>query len=1621
MNSPVSGSLQWTWPPDEALNSLVNYNSELAYIPSPLHSVQNQEASYLDASSKLPTKLSRNPTIYEKELHQIVIDLYSEREEERKPEQIPDTSSFTEMSILQESVETMEDHRKLSSLVPGAYQDNGLGNLMIGAEASHTPERRGGFLMEGSSTPSMEKSLVDGITYTERVKAPQPLDMVRMMETSKGSSEVGSEGYFSQDYNSSATDESEMQSVEDLQGYLMKYQSSKDDVDFLFRKVSTSSDVNSSLFDDSDIHLEFPLSLDSGDISQNEGEKQNTNGSVDTDFESGKIPAIRSSPVGGNSGRSEASGSLEFQCMATASSLSSHIQKSEEIVLCKTVTMENACGKNHNITNADDLSSSRFSVVAGRGICVTQRQGKGCFVTESQTSDNESGTDSVVPGRNSSVVFMSYKDDKSVLKESEMFFENGGKCTVVKDEFRMQTRLPGQAVPVPAVISGIGENIWSESVIIPEDDVENGVDLTLADDASRLQKPSHVQALPVTTLTAQADTGFIFSKADNGTESKEAKALQKPFSRAKSQHDELQCANLEGKVESLQREFANVLEDRKLLKTKLQTVERRLREELERARQTEPNAVSLVDDLRQSKSELENQLMDLQKAYKEKGDHLDEALVRLETANVAIQNLKEKLMLAEGEISRSEERVGVLQTEIDGLRRLLDEAKDQNEKFKRENLALNANVASLVDAKEWLQKQLKVAGEARMKMQLETNELESALAIKTHLVEELKCEGALSNQQLSELQQNSLLEKAQILKHMETVQEGITQQNLAFKELELVKQKTESTLRDKIESLTKLVRSSVEMEKELDAAKRDVVLKESLLETARKEKDEMKEQLRLARESTEEYKRFLSEFEFKFEEMKQNYEKVRVDLVEKKSSIEKLQEEKRILQVSLEVANEERAACDNAIYVLKLDLEKVDRRFKMMKRELASKKGQLEETTQQKDIYVNELRSLREGFESEVNASRAVKDELARKEKIVQEFEEMMEPLKENIASLTQQLKHSEGQIAEAYKERNDVQDQLESAMSEIVLLEEKLHHSRLERARLEGEFQTTQQSNKDEVELLKRENESLREKDQAEAIQMQTEVTRQRDKAINLEQEVKFMADEMKRRESQYKEGLQAFEENLEELKTRKEVAEQDLRKLRVVADQTVVDMKRNYESRLEVLQQEFSGLQRGKMSLEQNYEDLKKKTENELGVKRHEMRQMEKEVSSLKEMLRQAKAEVERMQFGAVELEREKGRLAGVLASQRTLREHVEKIEHEIVAREMALIKERDKTEMLERGYEIQRKKAIEKTQLLEKRLTITREESKRLQCSLSDEKQENVSLKRKVEEGETERVELTKKLSCAEKEIRQLQEKIRREVNEAQRFRSQVDDTKTNLVQEQTQREVLQRQLEAVLAQDDAKNNRVESLEWELNRRNREVEYLKEQIRMMEERQQLEMENLKTTVQVCRSESSSLRSELSEVRKAKCAYQTETFEFKDALLSARQVTESLKEELFVARRDLSEVLNDVLSARNLQHLQDGILKKREEISDLKARRDDMETSKNRLSSTICLRPVTGLQECISSLRSQISCLQEQMNDHTDSVLTATTSWRSFKENVQQLQASCSLQNNKLLKAERDNEPPI
>ncbi|KAL9981813.1 hypothetical protein ACROYT_G010568 [Oculina patagonica] len=109
------------------------------------------------------------------------------------------------------------------------------------------------------------------VTYwgAQQVSVPQPLDMMRMPEPHHGQSESGSEGYCSLENGAAQSEESGIQNLQELQGYLVKYQNSKQDMSS--RHVSFSSDQMTPLFDDSGIHLEF-TEPSVTDISETDGD-----------------------------------------------------------------------------------------------------------------------------------------------------------------------------------------------------------------------------------------------------------------------------------------------------------------------------------------------------------------------------------------------------------------------------------------------------------------------------------------------------------------------------------------------------------------------------------------------------------------------------------------------------------------------------------------------------------------------------------------------------------------------------------------------------------------------------------------------------------------------------------------------------------------------------------------------------------------------------------------------------------------------------------------------------------------------------------------------------------------------------------------------------------------------------------------------------------------------------------------------------------------------------------------------------------------------------------------------------------------------------------------------------
>lgn len=217
LNSVTEGNLQLNAPDDETLNSLVNYNSELIYGPTSSHTHPSQRTAPLDIRHKLPTKLSKNPSTYEKEIRQLVIDLYSDKKVSNQ-----DLDQSTNMTS---SASYYSVQGKRHSVV----QESGDPVLQQQEVRVHLLETAAHPVVQLPETPVSQGPPSEGASFwgTQRVSAPQPLDIKRVTEPSQNLSESGSEGYFSQENSIASAEEGTIQSLQELQSYLAKYQTSK--------------------------------------------------------------------------------------------------------------------------------------------------------------------------------------------------------------------------------------------------------------------------------------------------------------------------------------------------------------------------------------------------------------------------------------------------------------------------------------------------------------------------------------------------------------------------------------------------------------------------------------------------------------------------------------------------------------------------------------------------------------------------------------------------------------------------------------------------------------------------------------------------------------------------------------------------------------------------------------------------------------------------------------------------------------------------------------------------------------------------------------------------------------------------------------------------------------------------------------------------------------------------------------------------------------------------------------------------------------------------------------------------------------------------------------------------
>lgn len=185
INSLTAANAELALSYSETLNSLVNYNSELSYNPSSSTSSTNQRTAQLAINRKLPTKLSKNPSAYEKELRNLVLNLYSD--EERLVKEHTSGNQSVDMA--------------------SSTQDR----------MNHGPQTKGA-----------------SFWGAQKITIPQPLDVMHMTEPQQGQSESGSEGYGSLDNGVTQIEKNGIQNLQELQEHLVKLQNSKQGTVFWF-------------------------------------------------------------------------------------------------------------------------------------------------------------------------------------------------------------------------------------------------------------------------------------------------------------------------------------------------------------------------------------------------------------------------------------------------------------------------------------------------------------------------------------------------------------------------------------------------------------------------------------------------------------------------------------------------------------------------------------------------------------------------------------------------------------------------------------------------------------------------------------------------------------------------------------------------------------------------------------------------------------------------------------------------------------------------------------------------------------------------------------------------------------------------------------------------------------------------------------------------------------------------------------------------------------------------------------------------------------------------------------------------------------------------------------------
>jgi len=929
-------------------------------------------------------------------------------------------------------------------------------------------------------------------------------------------------------------------------------------------------------------------------------------------------------------------------------------------------------------------------------------------------------------------------------------------------------------------------------------------------------------------------------------------------------------ARLEGELETVVSECQSVLKDRAELQAKL------ARTEAELVSAQTPGihkALKVKEHNEEALSSLKNELQIVL-------DRLDKELVNVDNLQESLgkeqlhsEQLRNDLLLSRQTIQQRESAIEELHEKLSTTSFELGHKKEESSQLQLQVSALQNSLETLEESKRWLHKQLQEAIQARVGFQEELRESKATNIAQSVHVEQLKKEKVFYQQQVSEMQQGIFRDKARLVSELEEIQANVQSQEDSYEMLATRRSQLEDQMEIKTRECESLNAKIVELSNNLATAElelQEAIEKqkslEATVEVLKQEKASLKLHVADSDACIMASNSALKEWDQAKTVLQGKVTTLERSLKSKDSTIAALTDANGLLEKELENGQENLQKLGNEVVELKDQLMTLEEECRKLQYECS-----------EKDKKMVSLSSVQSTLSSDTQQMRM---QLAQKEELLMSKSIQLQSMEMQVKDLTKQMQSlqtlyeeftkSGVELQESVSERDSALSQLNStnqllenklAINEAELKELKASLLRAEqqKVKLEGQLESMSHANATEFHQLLQDKSQLQTELNSSKVNYQHDNLKLQATIKKLESDLKSIKKDISRGEQQLRKELDNKEAQIRGKETQIHKLENVVSQLNEELDSVKSSQKvlgtnmADQNEMVRTLVSQRDALQREKQMLAAHLQQEAAKAEKAEAT-------LKVEVSTIRRTCEEKERKLEvQVKELMLELERHRGKLAGINTTQACIRNHAGVLEAALAERESSLVKISAQTKIVLAEKEAEDQAFTNRISSLEKQLGTFKVELQSSQQRHVVEKKRGQLLQKDVQRKESElntlRAQLDEgnsKLKELKKRCTQLTESRHQSDTELASLRSQISVERASL--DTAQKVLAERDKQLEILNKELSIARLQKAEIK-----EEARKLKEHSRMVEERQAMELDSMRQALDKSITNQESLRGDL------------------------------------------------------------------------------------------------------------------------------------------------------------------